>query len=250
MLAHHSSTVVPSSTVLLALPNRLFANTIAALLRRHGYQTLVATTATEAVRLAEQTRLALVICDALLPLAAGKGVLAWIREQPRHGQVPALILTPTLLTGNEPNGLDTLLAKPIALDDLLTMIRKLARGSVPANYHEALLTIGSITLDLDSFTLSGPSAAVILTPMEFRLLRFLAARPGVPYTTIELVREHWPGHVIGGVELLRVHVRNLRKKLARAAGHQATYIRTVPRVGYMFSESGTDDQATTRVEAR
>ncbi|MCW2640346.1 MAG: response regulator transcription factor, partial [Dactylosporangium sp.] len=70
---------------------------------------------------------------------------------------------------------------------------------------------------------------VHLTPTEFDLLRTLARNRGRLMTHRQLLVEVWGPEYAEDVQVLRVHLANLRRKIG--AGH----IRTDPGVGYRFN---------------
>ena len=72
---------------------------------------------------------------------------------------------------------------------------------------------------------------VHLTPIEFSLLRALALNRGRLLTHRALLIEVWGPEYADDVQVLRVHIANLRRKL----GDRSAYIRTEPGVGYRFA---------------
>ncbi len=73
-------------------------------------------------------------------------------------------------------------------------------------------------------------AEVHLTPIEFKLLRALAVNRGRLMTHRSLLIDVWGPEYADDVQVLRVHIANLRRKLGAPA-----YLRTDPGVGYRFA---------------
>ena len=95
------------------------------------------------------------------------------------------------------------------------------------------ITLGPLTLDVDTYRVSVQGRALDLTFKEFELLRFLAERPGRVFTRPALMREVWGYDFYGGTRTVDVHVRRLRAKLGPA--HEGL-IETVRGVGYRTAD--------------
>ncbi|RZI94981.1 MAG: two-component system response regulator BaeR, partial [Rubrivivax sp.] len=75
--------------------------------------------------------------------------------------------------------------------------------------------------------------ALDLTPIEFRLLRTLAAQPGRVYVRAQLLEQlHDDGRAVTE-RAVDSHVKNLRRKLEQA-GAGADRIRAIYGVGYRY----------------
>ncbi|MGH9083611.1 MAG: winged helix-turn-helix domain-containing protein, partial [Acidimicrobiales bacterium] len=92
---------------------------------------------------------------------------------------------------------------------------------------------GPLALDLDTYQAAVAGRPLDLTYMEYELLRFLAARPGLVFTRQTLLNRVWGYEYYGGARTVDVHVRRLRAKLGEEHAH---LIQTVRSVGYRFSQ--------------
>ena len=92
----------------------------------------------------------------------------------------------------------------------------------------ARLSLGPLSLDTESHTVSVDGRPVTLTLKEFELLRTLLARPGVVFTRDRLLSEVWGTDYDGETRTVDVHIRTLRQKL----GEAGALIGTVRGVGY------------------
>ena len=90
------------------------------------------------------------------------------------------------------------------------------------------LTLGPLTLDPESHTVTVDGENVTLTLKEFELLRTMMARPGVVFTRDRLLSEVWGTDYDGETRTVDVHIRTLRQKL----GDAGAMIGTVRGVGY------------------
>ena len=106
----------------------------------------------------------------------------------------------------------------------LAMLRRRVGGA-----EGAIVTLGAIRIDTDTYKVEAGGRPLDLTFKEFELLRFLATHPGRVYTRPALLREVWGYDFYGGTRTVDVHVRRLRSKLGAEHEH---LIETVRSVGY------------------
>ena len=93
----------------------------------------------------------------------------------------------------------------------------------------AIVRLGDLRIDIDSYQVTAAGRALDLTFKEFELLRFLATHPGRVFTRPALLREVWGYDFYGGTRTVDVHVRRLRAKLG---AEYEQLIETVRSVGY------------------
>lgn len=102
-------------------------------------------------------------------------------------------------------------------------------GRRRAGAEGAIVPLGGLRIDTDTYKVTADGRALDLTFKEFELLRFLATHPGRVYTRPALLREVWGYDFYGGTRTVDVHVRRLRAKLGAEHEH---LIETVRSVGY------------------
>jgi DNA-binding response OmpR family regulator len=93
----------------------------------------------------------------------------------------------------------------------------------------AIVRLGGLRIDTDTYKVTADGRTLDLTFKEFELLRFLTTHPGRVYTRPALLREVWGYDFYGGTRTVDVHVRRLRAKLGAEHEH---LIETVRSVGY------------------
>ncbi|HZP26820.1 MAG TPA: response regulator transcription factor [Dehalococcoidia bacterium] len=128
------------------------------------------------------------------------------------------------------DSLDQVLERPVSAAALSRAVKGLLEGH---EFGHGSLPIGDAELDAGTHEVRGNGQSVLLTPTEFRLLEYLASRPGQLAPFSQLLTEVWgfPAGT-GSSELVRSHMRNLRAKLRRVTVHADDVIRTVSRRGY------------------
>ena len=206
-------------------------------LLNEGYEVLTGSNGLEAVELARDPDVALMILDVMMPELDGMAACARIRE---FSQVPIIMLTAKTedmdkLMGFE-SGADDYLTKPFNILELKARIRALLRraGSQKKEEKQArILTIGSISLDLDARNAYKDGVAVELTAKEFDVVEFLMRNVNRVYSRESLLDTIWTYEYRSDIRTVDVHIRRLLEKLERDPA-KPRHIMTKWGVGYYF----------------
>ena len=174
----------------------------------------------------------LIILDVMLPGEDGLEILKRIRFSALTRSVPVIMATARgeeydKITGLD-SGADDYLVKPFGMMEMVSRVRAVLRRSGGEAKGSAPLSLGGLTLDPASRTVTVKGENVALTLKEFELLRTLMAKPGVVFTRDRLLSEVWGTDYDGETRTVDVHVRTLRQKL----GEAGALIGTVRGVGY------------------
>jgi two-component system KDP operon response regulator KdpE len=185
---------------------------------------------------AAERRPELVILDLGLPDGDGT---EFIRAFRAWSDAPILVLSArsqeTDKVGALEAGADDYLAKPFGVAELLARGHALLRRHTARDAtREPLLRFGEIELDLARRQASRADAPVRLTPVEYRLLVYLATHPDRVLTQRQILHEVWgPGHAEDS-HYLRIYVGRLRHKLETDPA-QPRHLLTEIGVGYRFA---------------
>jgi DNA-binding response OmpR family regulator len=134
-------------------------------------------------------------------------------------------------------GADDYVVKPYNLRELIARIRaqlRRAYGELAENAMGEVLNFGELEIDLVQFQVTKRSEVVNLTPIEFRLLRYLASHPNRPFDRGALIEAIW-GYEddINNDRTVDVHIRHLREKLEDDPA-TPRWVVTVRGLGYKF----------------
>ena len=200
-------------------------------LQSEGYVVDVAKDGDEAETLAAATAYDLVLLDWMIPgRHDGPGLIKLWHDNKQH--MPILMLSARGTIGDRVQGLDTgaddYLPKPFSFDELLARIRALLRR--PANGAGTSYTIGDVTLNSISKTVTKDGQPVHLTAKEFQLLEYLAARRGEVLSKDQLLDHVWSDDSRVQHNTVETFIANLRKKIDKPGGENI--VKTVRGFGY------------------
>jgi DNA-binding response OmpR family regulator len=180
-----------------------------------------------------------IILDVMLPGGSGFDLLKSLRAQ---SQVPVLLLTARgesvdRILGLE-IGADDYIPKPFDPRELLARIRAVLRRSQESHSEseaaaDETLTVGDISLALNSRTALCSGVPVELTGAEFNMLELLLRRAGKVVTREELAQAALGRPLSAFDRSVDVHVSRLRKKLSCIPGGEER-IRPVRGIGYFY----------------
>lgn len=175
------------------------------------------------------------ILDLMLPGRDGFEICRKLRANPKTAAVPILMLTARAEDIDHVAGLevgaDDYITKPFSPRVLVARVKSVLRRGAHETSQAEIIKVGKIQIDLGRHDVKVENEIIQLTATEFKILKFLAGRPGRVRTRLEIVEE-----VSGEVAVLErtvdAHVMSLRKKL----GVAGELVETVRGVGYRLQE--------------
>jgi DNA-binding response OmpR family regulator len=195
-------------------------------------------TGRDGIRAFQETPVDLVMLDLGLPDLDGLEVCRQLRALPDGESAFILLLSGRRDLADRVAGFhagaDDYLIKPVDIYELSLRIKAIQRRKGGTDATVLPLQVGRWLLDPGTRCLHRPEGDVPLTPAEYQLLAFLMARPGTLCSTDLLLQEvwHYPPRA-GSPDLVRFHVRNLRRKLEADPDHPVCLV-SVPHHGYML----------------
>ena len=206
-------------------------------LQNEGYTVLTGFNGLEALEIAQSQQPDLIILDVMMPEMDGLTACAKIRE---FSNVPIILLTAKAddmdkLIGFD-HGADDYLTKPFNILELKARIRALLRRAGAASTQAAnILSIGTITLDLDARNAYRSGVLADLTAKEFDMIELLMRNPNRVYSREALLDKLWTYEYRSDIRTVDVHIRRLREKLEENPA-EPKYIITKWGVGYYFKK--------------
>lgn len=179
-----------------------------------------------------------VLLDLMLPGLDGLGVCRAVRAlpDPRAAQVPILIITARVeeidrLLGLE-LGADDYICKPFSPREVVARVKAVLRRAHPAEAQAP----APLRLDEERLEARLHGVSLPLTPVEFRLLQALNARPGRVMSRASLIGTLYLDHRVVSDRTVDSHIKNLRRKIVDAGGIDP--IVSVYGVGYKIEWQG------------
>ena len=211
-------------------------NALKIYLAPEGYKLYEAYTGAEALDMVRNGDFHLILLDIMMPRMDGITATARIRE---FSNVPIILLTAKSETEDKVLGLnvgaDDYITKPFVPVEVLARVRSQLRryaqlGSRPEQ-QPGTLTIGGVTLDDRTKSVTVDGEQVALTPTEYAILHLLMANPGRVYSTKALYESVWQEAALGSEGAVAVHIRHLREKI-EINPSEPRYLKVVWGQGY------------------
>jgi two-component system response regulator RegX3 len=221
--------------VLVVEDEESFSDALSYMLRREGYETVIATDGGGALAEYDRAGADIVLLDLMLPGLSGTEVCRALRAK---SSVPIIMLTAKDTEVDKVVGLelgaDDYVTKPYSARELVARMRAvLRRGAEGDPATEPTLTAGPVRLDVERHVVAVDGRPVALPLKEFDLLEVLLRNAGRVLTRGQLIDRVWGADYVGDTKTLDVHVKRLRAKLEPDPTNPR-HLLTVRGLGYKF----------------
>jgi two-component system response regulator RegX3 len=220
--------------VLVVEDEESFSDALSYMLRREGFDAVVAGSGPEALDEFDRGGADIVLLDLMLPGLSGTEVCRALRA--RSG-VPIIMLTAKDSEVDKVVGLelgaDDYVTKPYSARELVARIRAVLRrrGEAAEATPDGVLEAGPVRMDVERHVVSVDGETVALPLKEFDLLEFLMRNAGRVLTRGQLIDRVWGSDYVGDTKTLDVHVKRLRAKVEPDPANPK-FLLTVRGLGY------------------
>ena len=207
-------------------------------LAKEGYQVRTVLSGEKALADADEGLPDLIVLDLMLPGVDGLDVCRKLKQNPRTAHIPIIMLTAKgedadIVTGLE-LGAEDYVTKPFSPRVLMAMVRTVLRRRRREEEEGSLepIMVHNMKIDPARHEVLLDDRSVELTASEFKILSFLARRPGWVFSREQIISAVKGQDYPVTDRSVDVQIVGLRKKL----GDAGDFIETVRGVGYRFRE--------------
>jgi DNA-binding response OmpR family regulator len=220
------------SRILVIEDEDKIAEIVKAYLKKEGFDVTIAETGQKALSVLKDG-FDLIVLDLMLPDISGEDICQTLRQD---SDVPIIMLTAKSEEEDRIKGLgigaDDYVVKPFSPRELVARVKALLRR-VKGPQKAFTFNNGDLVIDTSRFEVTKNDSTVILTNTEFKLLEYLARRPGQIFTRLQLVNIILGYDFEGYDRTIDAHIKNIRHKIEDDP-RKPSYIKTVYGVGYRF----------------
>lgn len=181
------------------------------------YRVFEAYSGAKALEVMQEEDIQLVLMDIMMPEMDGITATAKIRE---ISNVPIIMLTAKSEDSDKILGLnigaDDYITKPFNPVEVMARVKsQLRRYTNLGSWNKPASNVwetGGLRLDDESKTVTVDGEPVSLTPIEYKILKFLMKSPGKVYSSDEIYRAIWKDEPYGSESAVAVHIRHIREK--------------------------------------
>ncbi len=202
-----------------------------------GYQVEIFTSGEAGLNAIMRSLPDLVILDIMLPGLSGLEICERVRLNPMYKNLPIIMFSAKgeendIVKGLE-LGADDYVTKPFSMAILYARVEAVLRRRRPDIVPQVdVIDMPGLTINVNKVEVFIDGQRVDLTQSEFKILHFLAQRPGWVYTRAQIVNSiHGENYAVTD-RTIDFQMVGLRKKL----GPKGDWIETVRGVGYRFKE--------------
>ena len=205
------------------------------------FSVLEAQNAEVGLRTATLRAVDLIVVDLELPDIDGSSIVERVRS---WSTVPIIVLSVRSSEDEKVRllelGADDYVVKPFGMAELLARARAALRRQTRGSSGNPVVSIGHLTINLATRSVSMGGDRLQLSPKEYRLLQVLAQHAGNVVTHQHLLKEVWGIQHVDDAHYLRIFIRKLRKKIERDATRPRILL-TELGVGYRLAQSVEQD---------
>ena len=204
-------------------------------LNQEGYKVSEFSDAEACLEKIKTTKPDLLILDLMLPGMSGLDLCKVIKSDSELKNLSIIMLTAKSeeidrIIGFE-LGADDYVTKPFSVRELILRVKVILKKQIESIDNDTLVEFGPIKLNVEAHETSIDGSEVLLTALEFKLLKHLILRRGRVQTRDQLLGDVWGYSSEVTTRTVDTHIKRLREKL----GNFGDYIQTIRGIGYRLN---------------
>lgn len=232
--------MVHKFTILIIEDEKNIQTFISKILKKHDYRVLLADRAQEGLSMIQSQCPDVVLLDLGLPDMDGIEIIRNVRT---WTSIPIIVISARSAEKEKVQaldlGADDYITKPFGTSELLARIRASLRHSnrlmTDSSLYIRPYQCGSFVLDFSKRLVTIDGKEVHLTPIEYKIVAYLAQNSGKVVTYAAILSNVWEPNTDDDNKILRVNMANIRRKLEHDPA-QPQYIFTEVGIGYRMKE--------------
>ena len=224
-------------TILVCDDDKEIVKAISIYLEKEGYKVLKAYNGEEALKLAKENIIHLILLDIMMPKKDGIETLKELRVEK---SIPVIMLSAKSEDEDKINGLnlgaDDYVTKPFNPLELIARVNSCIRrytklGNIETEDKQNFYQSGDLLIDDDKKTVIVDEKEVKLTPTEYNILKFLTKNKGTVYSIEQIYENVWEDEAFGAENIIAVHIRHIREKI-EINPKEPKYLKVIWGIGY------------------
>jgi len=203
---------------------------------KEGFDTISATDGQSGLEIAQRHKVDLIILDLMMPGIDGLEVCRRLRADNRTARIPIIMLTAKATESDRIVGLeigaDDYITKPFSPRELVARVRAILRRTTTQAQPEQVIRHGELGIDVARHEVTVSGQPITLTATEFRILHFLATKPGRVLSRDDIIDAALGRDANVFDRTIDVHITAIRRKL----GKSCDQIETIRGFGYKFRD--------------
>ena len=229
--------------ILVCDDDKEIAGAIEIYLRNEGYNVFKAYDGIQALETARRENLHLIIMDIMMPNMDGIQATMKIREEKN---IPIIMLSAKSEDYDKITGLnvgaDDYVTKPFNPLELIARVKSQIRryvnlGSIAGDPQsiEGVYSSGGLVVDDRQKTVTLDGEQVVVTPIEFGILKFLTENAGRVFSIGQIYEAVWNEPAFSPENTVAVHIRRIREKI-EIDPKNPKYLKVVWGIGYKIEK--------------
>ncbi len=226
--------------ILVCDDDREIVDAIEIYLEQEGYNVYKAYDGEEGLSILRRKDISLAIVDIMMPKLDGIHMVRTLRN---FSSIPVIFLSAKSEDSDKILGLnigaDDYVTKPFNPLELVARVKSnVRRYSAPSKIIEQdnVYTSGGLVIDDNAKIVTVYGETIRLTPIEYKILAFLARNKGKVYSIDQIYQNIWGDFSVRTDNTIAVHIRHIREKI-EVDPREPKFLKVVWGVGYKIEDN-------------